>query len=107
MLLQEASNGDLWLGTLGGGKPVKKDGTYLNFNSSNGFPPKLVFGILEDSGSKNIWLSTSEGIYYYEPSKQKFSKARFYSDNSCGSFYIRSAYKTSKGEMLFGGTNGS
>lgn len=104
---REASNGDLWLGTLGGGvNLLKKDGTYLNFNSSNGFPPKLVFGILEDNGSKNIWLSTSEGIYYYEPSKNKFSKARFYSDNSCGSFYIRSAYKTSKGEMLFGGTNG-
>ncbi len=104
---REASNGDLWLGTLGGGVNVlKKDGTYLNFNSSNGFPPKLVFGILEDSGSKNIWLSTSEGIYYYEPSKNTFSKARFYIDNSCGSFYIRSAYKTSKGEMLFGGTNG-
>jgi signal transduction histidine kinase/DNA-binding response OmpR family regulator/ligand-binding sensor domain-containing protein len=104
---REASNGDLWLGTLGGGvNLLKADGTYLNFNSSNGFPPKLVFGILEDSGSKNIWLSTSEGIYYYEPSKGKFSKARFYEDNSCGSFYIRSAYKTSKGEMLFGGTNG-
>ena len=104
---QEASNGDLWLGTSGRGINIlKKDGTYLNFNTSNGFSPKMVFGILEDDVSKNIWFSTSEGIYYYDQKLQKFEQARFYKENSCGSFYIRSAYKTKKGEMLFGGTNG-
>lgn len=103
----EASNGDLWLGTSGRGINIlKKDGRYLNFNSGNGFAPKMVFGILEDDASKNIWLSTSEGLYYYDQKSQKFEKARFYKENSCGSFYIRSAYKTKKGEMLFGGTNG-
>jgi len=103
----EASNGDLWLGTLGRGVNVlKKDGRYLNFNSSNGFIPKMVFGILEDNLSKNIWFSTSEGLYYFDHRLQKFEKARFYKENSSGAFYIRSAYKTKKGEMLFGGTNG-
>jgi len=103
----EASNGDLWLGTSGRGVNVlKKDGRYLNFSSSNGFPPKMVFGILEDEASGNIWMSTSEGIYYYDYRLQKFEKARFYKDNSCGSFYLRAAYKTKKGELLFGGTNG-
>lgn len=103
----EASNGDLWLGTLGGGMNVlKKDGSYLNFNSSNGLPVKMVFGILEDRETKNIWFSTSEGLFYYNHAKNEFHKARFFSENSLGSFYIRSAYKTEKGEMLFGGTNG-
>lgn len=103
----EASNGDLWLGTLGRGVNVlKKDGKYLNYNSSNGFIPKMVFGILEDNASKNVWFSTSEGLYYFDQKRQKFEKARFYKENSCGAFYIRSAYKTKKGEMLFGGTNG-
>ncbi|WP_206365279.1 hybrid sensor histidine kinase/response regulator transcription factor [Sphingobacterium corticibacterium] len=103
----ESSNGDLWLGTLGRGVNVlKKDGTYLNFNSNNGFPPKMVFGILEDDSSKRIWLSTSDGIYSYNPKSTKFEKARFYKENKCGSFYIRAAYKTAKGELFFGGTNG-
>lgn len=103
----ETSNGDLWLGTLGRGINVlKKDGSYLNFNHQNGFLPKMVFGILEDEVSKNVWLSTSEGLYYYDQKLQKFHKARFYKENSCGSFYIRSAYKTKKGELIFGGTNG-
>ncbi len=102
-----ASSGDLWFGTLGSGVNVlKKDGTYLNFNSNNGFSPKMVFGILEDDSSKRIWLSTSDGIYSYDPTSAKFEKARFYRENSCGSFYIRAAYKTAKGELFFGGTNG-
>ncbi|SER97423.1 hybrid sensor histidine kinase/response regulator transcription factor [Pedobacter rhizosphaerae] len=103
----EASNGDLWLGTSGRGVNIlKKDGRYLNFNSTNGFPPKIVFGILEDDVSGNIWFSTNEGLYFFDQKTQKFEKARFYKANSCGSFYLRSAYKTKNGEMLFGGTNG-
>jgi signal transduction histidine kinase/DNA-binding response OmpR family regulator/ligand-binding sensor domain-containing protein len=103
----KASNGDLWLGTSGKGVNVlKANGTYVNYSSSNGFPAKMVFGILEDNSSKNIWMSTSDGLYYFDSKSQTFEKARFYRENSCGSFYIRAAYKTSKGEMLFGGTNG-
>lgn len=102
-----ASNGDLWLGTLGKGINVlKKDGSYVNYSATSGFAAKMVFGILEDEVSKNIWLSTSDGLYFYDSRTKKFEKARFYQENSCGSFYIRSAYKTAKGEMLFGGTNG-
>lgn len=103
----EASNGDLWLGTSGRGvNLLKKDGRYLNFNSTNGFSPKIVFGILEDDISGNIWFSTNDGLYFFDQKAQKFEKARFYKANSCGSFYLRSAYKTKKGELLFGGTNG-
>lgn len=103
----ETSNGDLWLGTSGNGVNVlKKNGRYLNFNSKNGFSPKVVFGILEDDQSKNIWLSTNNGLYYFDQLTEKFYKARFYKENTCGSFYIRSAFKTQRGEMLFGGTNG-
>lgn len=103
----QASNGDLWLGTSGKGINIlKKDGSYLNFNGSNGFPPKMVFAILEDDRTKNIWFSTSEGLYFFDQKLQQFEKARFYTENSCGSFYMKSAYSTKQGEMLFGGTNG-
>ncbi|WP_199117502.1 hybrid sensor histidine kinase/response regulator transcription factor [Pedobacter sp. ASV28] len=103
----QASNGDLWFGTLGKGVNVlKKDGTYVNYSAANGLPAKMVFGILEDYNSKNMWLSTSDGLYFYDSKSKGFEKARFYQENSCGSFYMRAAYKTAKGEMLFGGTNG-
>ncbi|SDE01101.1 Signal transduction histidine kinase [Pedobacter soli] len=102
-----AANGDLWLGTSGRGVNVlKKDGQYINYNSENGFLPRMVFAILEDDVSKNIWFSTNDGLYHYDQKLGKFEKAKFYKENSCGSFYIRSAFKTKKGEILFGGTNG-
>lgn len=102
-----ASNGDVWLGTLGKGVNVlKRDGTYINYSASNGFPAKMVFGILEDAFTKNVWLSTSDGLFFFDLKSRKFEKARFYQEDNIGSFYIHAAYKTSKGEMLFGGTNG-
>jgi Signal transduction histidine kinase len=101
------SNGEIWLGTLGKGVNVlKKDGTYVNYSESSGFPAKMVFGLLEDNATKNIWLSTSDGLYCFDQKSRKFEKARFYQENKIGSFYIHAAYKTSRGEMLFGGTNG-
>ena len=101
------SNGEVWLGTLGKGVNVlKRDGTYVNYSVSNGFPAKMVFGILEDVATKNIWLSTSDGLFCFNWKYSKFEKARFYQENNIGSFYIHAAYKTSRGEMLFGGTNG-
>lgn len=102
-----ASNGDLWLGTLGKGlNMLSKEGIYRNISEGQDFPAKMVFGILEDERSKNIWFSTSEGLFYYDATSREFEKARFYRENTCGSFYIRSAAKTRNGEMLFGGTNG-
>lgn len=101
------SGSDIWLGTLGGGvNLLKKDGSYRNFNEKDGFPAKMVFGILEDVESKDIWLSTDDGLYYYNFKNEEFSKAGIYRANQCGAFYVRSYYKTSKQEMLFGGTNG-
>ncbi|WP_217493534.1 hybrid sensor histidine kinase/response regulator transcription factor [Sphingobacterium sp. HMSC13C05] len=101
------SNGEVWLGTLGKGVNVlRRDGTYVNYSVNNGFPAKMVFGILEDVATKNIWLSTSDGLFCFNWKSSKFEKARFYQENNIGSFYIHAAYKTSRGEMLFGGTNG-
>ena len=102
-----ASNGDIWFGTLGKGVNVlKKDGTYINYSHLNGMPAKMVFGILEDDNTQNIWFSTGNGLYFFNSKTKKFLKARFYKENSCGSFYLRSAAKTEAGELLFGGTNG-
>ena len=101
-----SSNGDVWLGTMGRGVNVlKKDGRYINYSDKNGFPAAMVFGLLEDD-AHNIWLTTSDGLYVYYPQRGVFEKSNFYNKNACGAFYLRAAFKTSKGELLFGGTNG-
>ena len=101
------SGGDIWFGTRNGGvNRLSKNGSYTNLNEKNGLLGKTVFGILEDNYSRDIWFSTNDGLYYYEYSSNKIKKSAIDYLNLCGAFYVRSCYLTSKGEMLFGGTNG-
>lgn len=98
---------DIWFGTRGGGvNRLGKDGSYINFGEKDGLFGKTVFGILEDSASKNLWFSTNDGLYYYDHKLRKIRKFLIGSSKLCGAFYVRSCFKTSSGEMLFGGTNG-
>lgn len=102
-----ASNSEVWFGTKGGGvNRLSKDGKYINYGEKDGLLGKTVFGILEDIQAKQIWFSTNDGLYYYDYKTQKIDKFPIDVANLCGTFYVRSCFKTSKGEMLFGGTNG-
>ncbi|MDD3194283.1 MAG: response regulator [Paludibacter sp.] len=101
------SDSDIWFGTRGGGiNRLSKDGTYVNFSEKDGLFGKTVFGILEDNSSKNIWFSTNNGLYYYDYKARSIHKSPIDNLKLCGAFYVRSCFKTSKGEMLFGGTDG-
>lgn len=101
------SDSDIWFGTRGGGiNRLSKDGSYVNFAEKDGLFGKTVFGILEDSSSKNIWFSTNNGLYYYDYKNKSIIKSQIDNLKLCGAFYVRSCFKTSKGEMLFGGTDG-
>lgn len=103
------SDGDIWFGTRGGGvNLLRRDGSYVNFTDRNGvgLTGKTVFGILEDTVSGDIWFSTNDGLYYYDSARETIEKSQIDSPNHCGAYYVRACYKTSKGEMLFGGTDG-
>ncbi|NDW10169.1 hypothetical protein D0T56_10950 [Dysgonomonas sp. 520] len=101
------SDSDIWFGTRGGGvNKLSKNGNYTNFAEKDGLYGKTVFGILEDSFSKDIWFSTNDGLYYYDYKAEKINKSQINNPSLCGAFYVRACHKTSKGEMLFGGTDG-
>lgn len=101
------SDSEIWFGTRGGGaNKLSKDGGYSNFSEKEGLMGKTVFGILEDTGSKNVWFSTNDGLYYYSHKTKKIQKFPMDIPNLCGAFYVRSCFKTSRNEMLFGGTKG-
>lgn len=101
------SDSDIWFGTRGGGvNRLGKDGNYTNFEEKEGLFGKTVFGILEDTSSKDIWFSTNDGLYCYDYKDKKINKSPINNPSLCGAFYVRACYKTSKGEMLFGGTDG-
>lgn len=103
------SDSEIWFGTRGGGvNLLNRDGRYANFRDRNGvgLDGKMVFGILEDSATKNIWFSTNDGLFYYDDATGTLHRSQIDSPNRCGAYYVRSCYKTAKGELLFGGTDG-
>lgn len=108
---EEDTEGNLWIGTEGGGginRWDRRNGSYVNFRDRNGegLEGKTVFGILEDTPSKDVWFSTNDGLYYYDHTDGVIRKSQIDIPNRCGAYYVRACYKTSKGEMLFGGTDG-
>jgi signal transduction histidine kinase/DNA-binding response OmpR family regulator/ligand-binding sensor domain-containing protein len=105
----KASNGDIWFGSRGGGVVIlKNDRKYaaLSDKYGNNLFGKTVFGIVEDLATHDMWISTNGGLYVYNSSEDKLEKSRLDSNDNCGAYYVRSCFRTSKGEILFGGTDG-
>ena len=99
----------VWFGTRGGGvNRLAPDGTYTNFNSNTDgdFVNRMVFGILEDTSSGDLWMSTDAGLFCYSQKDGEIRRAGIDIPNRCGAYYVRSCYSGSNGELLFGGTNG-
>ena len=95
------SNGELLIGTRGGGLNILAvDGSYTNI-PLNG---RSVFGIVEDPISKDVWFSTDDGLF--RRTDGRIVPSTLNTPSHCGSFYIRSAFVNSRGELMFGGTDG-
>lgn len=60
--LYEDASGALWIGTHGNGLSRFKEGKLDAFSTKEGLPSDVIYAILEDD-QKNLWLSSSKGIF--------------------------------------------
>ena len=104
--IHEARNGIFWIGTRSGlfrFDENKKE--TRQYTTAHGLPNNVIHGILEDS-SGNLWLSTNQGLSCFQPNTAKF---RNYADSDglqSNQFTNNAHYRTSDGQMYFGGING-
>lgn len=114
-LLADPANPDfLWIGTNGMGMSrldIKK-GSYTHFTESAGvLPDDVVYGILPEvvDGNKSnvhLWISTNKGLTRYNPASG-FSQFYIHSDGlQDNEFNTYASFRSSTGELLFGGVNG-
>jgi signal transduction histidine kinase/ligand-binding sensor domain-containing protein/DNA-binding response OmpR family regulator len=97
--LCEDRHGTLWVGSIG---LLRFDRTSLSLTPMSN---DLVNAILED-GSGCLWLSTSKGLSKFNPHNGSFRNYDASDGVKIGQPRIPSGYKSRKGEMFFGGSNG-
>ncbi len=91
----------------------KDQSTFKIFKQTEGLPDDVILGILNDNKG-NLWLSTTNGISKLRINEDSIDHHFQYlfvnydkSDGLQGkAFNEGAAYKTSKGELIFGGANG-
>lgn len=102
----------LWVGTKGGGlnRLDKRTGQFDHFNTKNGLPDNVIYGILTDSKG-NIWMSSNKGLTRMNTVAGKDSTIRIknftHADGLQSNEFNQASYlKTRKGYLIFGGVNG-
>ncbi|MBS4034232.1 MAG: SpoIIE family protein phosphatase, partial [Ignavibacterium sp.] len=106
--IHEDSRGTLWVGTWQGGLSkynveTKKIKTYTR---NDGLPSMSVQGILEDEDKDALWLSTFDGLSFFNTRTENFNNFSIADGIQSQLFAEGSSLKTSDGHFIFGGANG-
>ncbi len=105
------AEGTLWVGTRGGLArlerlaPATGEASFRTYTERDGLPNKVVYGIQPD-GMGRLWLSTNMGLARFDPRTETFrdySKTHGLQGNE---FTFGAHYRTTRGELVFGGPQG-
>ncbi len=107
----ESSDGQVWVGTMGGGlnrlvpgNDVDDD-TFEVISTDDGLPNDVIKSILEDDLG-NLWVSSNKGISKVNPNSLEIKNYDIFDGLQDFEFMEMAAFKRKDGEMLFGGVNG-
>jgi ligand-binding sensor domain-containing protein len=103
----EDDQGNLWIGTYGKGLDkfnIQKQ-TFTHFDRIRLLSKAVIYGILQDNNG-NLWLSTNNGIIKFNPSRGDINQFSIEDGLQSNEFNGTSYFKSSTGEMFFGGQYG-
>jgi len=105
-VIYEDQKGQLLIGTYGSGLQIinRANNTIKSISEADGLAGNVIFGILEDHN--NLWISTNKGISFYNHDKGIVRNLHHHDGLQANQFSDKSFYKTSTGELCFGGING-
>lgn len=96
----------LWIGTSGGlSKFNIKEQTFDNYTIHDGLPNNVIYGVLTDH-LNNLWVSTNKGLSKFNPKDKTFRNFDINDGLQSNEFNTGAYYKSSTGEMFFGGIKG-
>lgn len=99
--------GNLWIGTFGGGLNMfnSKTKQFTHYTEKDGLANNVIYGILEDK-QHNLWISTNRGLSTLNTKTLQFKNYEESDGLQSNEFNIGAYYKSSSGQMFFGGING-
>ncbi|MHA4842753.1 hybrid sensor histidine kinase/response regulator [Flavitalea antarctica] len=102
----EDTKGRIWVGTNNGLNLLDPlTGRFTRYFEKDGLPNNVIQGILED-GKGKLWISTNNGLSCFDPGSLTFRNYE-HNDGLQGPVFNHGAYfKSSGGEMFFGGSGG-
>jgi signal transduction histidine kinase/ligand-binding sensor domain-containing protein/DNA-binding response OmpR family regulator len=111
--IREDAKGRIWIGTFGGLNLFnKKTSTFHALTKEDGLPHNTVLTILE-SNQGDLWVSTPNGLSQVKITEDARGELSFQFKNygeaeglQGKQFNENAAFKTSRGELIFGGANG-
>lgn len=105
--LHEDKNKKIWIGTYGGGLNYfdEQNQQFKSYSVEDGLPGNIIYGIQEDN-SGFLWLSTNNGLTRFDPKEAVFRNFDSYDGLPGDEYNYNSYFKTSGGELFFGGKNG-
>ncbi|MEM7380126.1 MAG: two-component regulator propeller domain-containing protein [Bacteroidota bacterium] len=103
--MAQDDKGDFWVGTQAGlNKYIPGYDSFTAITKKDGLPNDAIKGIIPDDGY--LWLSTGKGVVRYSPENHEIVEYDANDGLQGNEFNASSCYKTSAGELLFGGSNG-
>lgn len=109
--IQEAANGDIWVGTLDNGlyyvkrNPSTNDWSYQWINVQKGLSNNCIKTISEDNDNF-IWVATNKGLNRIDPKTLSIKNYQLNDGLANNEFCEKSYVQTSSGTLYFGGING-
>ncbi|MGV3503710.1 MAG: two-component regulator propeller domain-containing protein [Adhaeribacter sp.] len=107
------SRGLIWIGTNKGLSFFDKQrNAFRSFRREDGLPDNAIQGILEDN-AHHLWVSTQNGLSRLQVSSDAAGRIQLAFKNygvsdglQAAAFNTNAAFKTGKGELVFGGSQG-
>ncbi|PWJ37940.1 hybrid sensor histidine kinase/response regulator transcription factor [Sediminitomix flava] len=107
----EASNGEIWIGTMGGGlnilapDNISNSSTFDHISIENGLPSNVIKSILEDDYG-NLWVASNKGLSKINLETRSVKNYDVSDGLQDDEFSELAAFKNKDGMLLFGGVNG-
>jgi signal transduction histidine kinase/ligand-binding sensor domain-containing protein/DNA-binding response OmpR family regulator len=107
--IREDSHGRLWVATQGGLSLFDQSTkTFRTFTEQEGLPHNTILTVVEDRAG-GLWMSTPNGLSHFVLQADGSVQVRNYDEQDglqANQFNENAAFKTSSGELIFGGANG-